>query len=226
MKRNILLSVFIVFTVAMLSLIGGPVEARATKLTFPTSRAHNLERQDWVTFSLGLWVKEVEEASGGKVKIRELVGAAPDQDLYEMVASGGADLSFLTVMYNPGNFPITESMTVPSIGTVCQRPSRVAWEFWKTHPELNKEYGKVKLLALFATGTAPPGISLVTVDKPVHSLADLQGMKIGTYGEWGIKMVKILGAAPVPVPPPESYESPAEKNCRRQLYGRCYVGSP
>lgn len=214
MGKKRLVSGLVIFmftlTLSMLSIETGSAEAasnKVIKLTFPTSRGHNLERGPWVTTTLGKWVKEVEEASGGRVKITERIGAAPDTELFEMVARGAADITFLTVMYNPGRFPCYEAMTLPDIGTVCERQSRVAWEFWKTHPEIDKEFREVKLLGMFATGTAPPGISFATVNKPVYKLEDFKGLKMGIYGEWGTKLMAALGAVPVSVTPPEVYEA-------------------
>jgi len=62
-------------------------------------------------------------------------------------------------------------------------------------------------VAIFGTPPTPPGIGFATTDKPVRTLADAKGMKLGQYGEWGTKEVNALGFTAVAVPPWEVYEA-------------------
>lgn len=80
---------------------------------------------------------------------------------------------------------------------------------WIKHVE--KEFSEGKLIAVFATSPSPFGISLATSNKPVLTMEDIKGMKIGIYGQWQTKIVKAIGAVDVAVPPPAVYENMQRK---------------
>ena len=99
--------------------------------------------------------KEVEEATDGRVKFSLLAGAAPDPELYDVVAKGAFDVSSNPIMFNSGRFPTLEAMTLPPIGTICRHPSKVANELRKMYPSVDKDFGDVHLLALWTATSAP-----------------------------------------------------------------------
>jgi TRAP-type C4-dicarboxylate transport system substrate-binding protein len=112
----------------------------------------------------------------------------------------------------PGRFPTTDLTTICDIGTTCKHPARAAWDFWKTYnKEINEEFKEIKLLAIWAGAPSPVGIGFATVDKPVHTLADAKGLKMGQNSEYGIKTCVALGMAPIPVGPAEVYENLQKK---------------
>jgi TRAP-type C4-dicarboxylate transport system substrate-binding protein len=154
------------------------------------------------------FIKDVESASNGKVKFSLLAGAAPDPELYDVVAKGAFDMSMNPIMFNSGRFPTLEAFTLPVIGTQCRHPSKAANELVKMYPDIaKKEFADTHLLAVWCATQSPPGISFTTVNKPLRKLEDFKGMKMGIYGDWGTKVVVALGGAPVAVPPPAVYES-------------------
>jgi TRAP-type C4-dicarboxylate transport system substrate-binding protein len=98
-------------------------------------------------------------------------------------------------------------MTIPDLFTTCQRPSKVAWELWKMFPEIDEEFYEVKVIAMYATTPSPPGIGFAMVDKKITTLEQMEGVKMGIYGEMATKTVDALGFTTVAVPPFEVYES-------------------
>jgi TRAP-type C4-dicarboxylate transport system substrate-binding protein len=154
------------------------------------------------------WMDSVENATNGRVKFNVLVGATTDPDAYDALIAGTGDLASNLMAMTPGRFPIMEMMTVCDIGTTCKHPSQVAWDLWKKYPEqINKEFSDIQPLCFWAAAPAPIGLGFATVDKPIRTLADAKGMKMGQASEFGIKTAAALGMAPVPAPPPALYEN-------------------
>jgi TRAP-type C4-dicarboxylate transport system substrate-binding protein len=91
---------------------------------------------------------------------------------------------------------------LPGAGTTAEINS-VAYSriYWK-HFHRVGEYNGVKLLAVWTHG---PG-QMFNVKRPIHSLADLKGMKIRTGGGIAEKFGNLLGASAFVKPAPESYE--------------------
>jgi TRAP-type C4-dicarboxylate transport system substrate-binding protein len=149
-----------------------------------------------------LWIKEVEQASGGKIKITNYPGQtlleAPE--IYEGVVRGTADLGHGSAAYSRNRFLVTEASELPGIefGSAAAN-SIVAWETYKKFNPA--EYSDVKVMYLMAVG---PGF--LYTKKPVRSLEDLKGMRIRATGP-GADALKAMGAVPVAMTMPEVYES-------------------
>lgn len=158
------------------------------------------------------WMDSVEQASNGMVKFKILVGSTTDADNYEALIAGTGDLAHNLTTQTPGRFPIMDMMTICDIGTTCKRPAQVAWDLWKIYnKEIEEEFSEIKLIALWASAPSPVGIGFATVDKPVHTLADAKGLKVGQNSEYGIKTCVALGMSPISVGPAEVYENLQKK---------------
>ena len=158
------------------------------------------------------WMDSVEQASNGRVKFKILVGSTTDADNYEALIAGTGDLAHNLTAMTPGRFPIMDLMTICDIGTTCKRPAQVAWDLWTIYnKEIEEEFSEIKLIALWAGAPSPIGIGFATVEKPVHTLADAKGLKVGQNSEYGIKTCVALGMSPIPVGPAEVYENLQKK---------------
>jgi len=148
------------------------------------------------------WAKEIESATGGKVKITSYPGESllPAAQIYDGVVNGIADMGLSCFSYTRGRFPVLEVFELPGIiYPDSDSASRVAWEGIK---ELNpKEVQDTKLLMVLTTG---PGDLYTKV--PVKSLADMKGLQIRATG-LSAKTLKALGAVPEAMPQSEAYEA-------------------
>ncbi len=143
------------------------------------------------------WMNEIEERTGGRVKITPFPSSVltPQSEAYDAVKGGVADIASFGQVANPGRFPISEVLNLAPIGTFNKRSSRAFWEFYKQSPEVQAEYPGVKVLFLFSIPQQNPA----SISKPIRSLDDLRGMKMLSPGTYQIKMMQALGAAPVSV---------------------------
>ncbi|HEY7687811.1 MAG TPA: hypothetical protein VH835_03920, partial [Dongiaceae bacterium] len=148
------------------------------------------------------WTKEVEKATGGRVKFNSLPKApAAPPGTFDAVRDGLVDLSYVTASYTPARHILPLMAELPGAGDTAEinsiAYSRIHWK----HFHKAGEYKGVKLLAVFTHG---PG--QMFTKKPVGGIADIQGLKIRTGGGIAEAVANALGASAFVKPAPESYE--------------------
>jgi len=152
------------------------------------------------------WVKQVEEATNGNVKIDIFYNEtlAKGKESWQAVKSGLADIAWCALGYWPGLTPLTDVITLPGLPfTTGEEGSELFWKLYSRSPDIQKEFNNVKLLLVH---TSDPYV-LITTKKPVTTLEDLRDMKIRTFGSNMTMQVKKLGAVPVSIPMPDNYTS-------------------
>lgn len=149
------------------------------------------------------WAKQIEERTKGKIKITMFPGGALGKmpTLYDLAEKGIADISYTLHDYTPGRFPMTEVFSLPFMTPSAEKTSTVMWETYEKFPDFQKEYSKVKVLALFCH----PGGDFHTTKTAIHSLNDLKGLKIRTASPYVTEALKIYGATPISMPITETY---------------------
>ncbi|OGO14814.1 MAG: hypothetical protein A2Z02_04320 [Chloroflexi bacterium RBG_16_48_7] len=158
------------------------------------------------------WMDDVEKASNGKVKFKVLVGSTTDLDNYDAVVAGTGDFGHNLTAMSPGRFSIMDLMTICDLDATCKGPAQVAYDLWKAFPqEIEKEFSDIKLVGVWAAAPNPMGLGFGTVDKPIRTLADAKGVKMGMSSEFGMKTGMALGMVPAPAPPPVIYEQLQKK---------------
>ncbi|WP_150525623.1 TRAP transporter substrate-binding protein [Roseibium sediminis] len=147
------------------------------------------------------WARQVEENSGGKVKIEiypaMTLGGRPPE-LISQVRDGVVDIVWTVNGYSPGLFPRTEVFELPGIHTNDPVATNLALADLY-HSDLKEEYKGVEVMFLHVHA----GQAIHMRDAEVKSPADLTGKKIRIPTRTGAWMIEALGAAPVAIPVPE-----------------------
>lgn len=149
------------------------------------------------------WIKKVEEATGGRVKMTFYPGAVlgPPMEAYTMIKDGAVDMGCVIIGFFPGRFPLTNVIQLPFIGLPsAEVGSRIYWSLYEKFPEFRADYPGVKVLNLYTDAPTPIGTK-----KPVRTAEDIKGMKIRALAGAPTEMLKELGAAAVLMPPTEIY---------------------
>jgi TRAP-type transport system periplasmic protein len=149
------------------------------------------------------WAKKVNQMTNGQVEVTFFPGGALGKtpDHYDLAEKGIADISYTLQDYTPGRFPLTTVFELPFMITTATQTSVAMWKVYEQFPEFQKEYGKVKLLALFCH----PAGGFNTTKKPIKVIEDLKGMKFRTASPSVTEALKIFGAVPVNMPVTEAY---------------------
>jgi TRAP-type C4-dicarboxylate transport system substrate-binding protein len=147
------------------------------------------------------WVKQVEENSGGRVKIEIFpamtLGGTPPE-LVQQARDGVVDLVWTVNGYTPGQFPRTEVFELPGVYLNDIKATNLAmYDMFEDH--LSEDYKGLEVMWLHVHA----GQALMTVDKEVRSPADLSGMKIRIPSRTGAWVIEALGASPLAMPVPE-----------------------
>ena len=193
-------SVMIFLTVFGFTGYTGNAFAKTIKLRFaqPFSPKHTMQTKVFEP-----WAKKVGELTNGKVKVTFFpggaLGKAPDH--YALAEKGIADIIFVLQDYTPGRFPMTSVFELPFMIPSAEKTSRAMWKTYEKFPEFQREYNKVKVLALFCHD----GGHFNTVKKPIRTLTDLKGMKFRTASPHVTNALKVFGAVPVNMPVTETY---------------------
>ena len=148
---------------------------------------------------LDVWADNVEEASGGRIKVdrfpaMQLGGKPPE--LMDQAIDGVADIVWTVVGYTPGRFPSTEVFELPFMMTNARAASHAYWEMFEKHMK-DTEFQDVHIL-----GTWVHGPGLIHTKAPVVKPEDLQGMKIRGGSRSVNSLLELLGATPVGMPVP------------------------
>jgi len=140
------------------------------------------------------WREEVEQRTGGKVKINTFPGGTllGARDIFDGVIAGTADIGNFAMSYQPGRFPVSEGMDLPHFFASAQTASVILAGLLDTFKPA--EFEKVKILTVF---TCPPAV--VMSSKEVKTLDDLKNMPLRSSGT-GAEVLKKLGASPVAMP--------------------------
>jgi len=151
-----------------------------------------------------LYVKELEERSGGRVKLEiaygSVMGAPPEH--YDLAVTGVADITHVGLPYTPGRFPMAEVIELPIAKMSPLNLTRGYWELYKKG-YFDEDFKDVKVLYLPVVGPYDYQMG----KKKVSTFADMQGLKIRASGKMHTEIVKALGSVPVGMPAPDVYVS-------------------
>lgn len=149
-----------------------------------------------------VWAKQVEEATGGSVKVQVIppLGAPPGH--YDLVRNGTADVAFVVPSYTASRFVLTRGPEMPFYAADSTSASVAYWDIHEKQFARVGEAQGVKVLTVWVHG---PG-QVFTTNRKISSIDDFKGLKIRTAGGITDEVVKALGAEPFFAPAPQSYE--------------------
>lgn len=183
-------------------------------IAIPVSAAHATENLRLAHFMSGNswqnevifegWANAVSEASGGAAKVTvfpaQTLGKAPAG--YDNAINGITDIAWTVQGYTAGRFPLSQIMELPGLFDTGAVGS-CAFQKLYDSGALDEEYEETHVLFVH---THDPG-HLHTANKPVETLDDLKGLKLRRPTTVVGDMLDRLGAEPVGMPAPQTYES-------------------
>ncbi|WP_330629336.1 TRAP transporter substrate-binding protein [Thioclava sp. FTW29] len=145
---------------------------------------------------------QVAQATKGDVTVKLYsggeLGAGPAEQ-YGRVVDGVAEFAVSLPGYTASQFPLTLTAELPGL-----LDEKTGTQELSAHLDLfAKEYRRAHLVALWSNAEN----ILFTVKKPVHSPADLKGLKIRVPSRNTGRLVEAWGGTPVSMPVSEIYNS-------------------
>lgn len=144
------------------------------------------------------WMKEVEAMSNGDIVFRYFPAEqlAKERDLYELLSSGGADVSYVVPSYTPEKFPLSVVAEIPGTNKTPCEATAAYWEMTKEGGFLDeKELAEQGVSMLLPLSLA--AYQIQTTNTPANSLEAFKGLQIRTAGDMKEMALRKLGATPV-----------------------------
>jgi TRAP-type C4-dicarboxylate transport system substrate-binding protein len=154
------------------------------------------------------WIKYVESQDNGRVRVRAIWSGgliSSDQSMIEL-RHGVADVGLVTPIYAKGGAHLLRNQTGFYIGIRSQESQIALYRcLERQSADIAAELEGLKVLAV--QGGNLPGI--LTRDRPVQSLDDLEGLRIRAPTEL-LPVLRTLGAEPVSMPMGDVYSALAK----------------
>lgn len=164
-------------------------QAQAWNMATPYPPA-NFHTQNILQF-----VKEVEEATGGRLKITVHPGGSlfPHPQILPAVRNGQVQLGEVLMSLLANENPLFELDSIPFVATSYEEARRL---YQAQRPEVEKWLASRGVVFLYAVPWPPQGLY---TKKPVASAQDLRGMRFRAYNPATARLAELLGMAPVQV---------------------------
>ena len=146
---------------------------------------------------------KVAEITGGDLSIRIFpsgeLGAGPQRQ-YNRVLTAVADIGFGLQGYTSSQFPRTLVAELPGL---FSSPEDAVDTIWENFDLIAEDYAETKVLAVWVNSASV----LLTRDRAIHSVEDLNGLTIRAPSAVGAKVLEAWGANAVTMPAPEIYNA-------------------
>jgi TRAP-type transport system periplasmic protein len=150
------------------------------------------------------WSQDVARVSNNQLTVRlfpamQLGGRPPE--LYRQTVQGITDATFTLPGYTSNDFPMMALTELPGTANSADDGTKKLWANFDKF--LAREYRDTKVLMLWNSDTA----SLMSKNKPLRTLEDLNGLKIRTPSAAQSAQLEALGATPIDMPVTQIYNN-------------------
>jgi len=162
-----------------------------TKWDMPTPYpASNFHTENIMQF-----VSDVDKATNGKLKITVHANASlfKAPEIKRAVQGGQAQIGEILISGYSNEDPLYGVDSVPFLATSYADAEKL----WKASKKaLEDRFAKQGLMILYSVPWPPQGIYS---SKPLHSIADMKGLKMRTYNPYTSRIAELAGAQPVTI---------------------------
>ncbi|WP_460170975.1 TRAP transporter substrate-binding protein [Thermus sp. FJN-A] len=170
-------------------LLWGAAQAQTWNMATPYPPA-NFHTQNILQFA-----KEVEEATGGRVKITVHPGGSlfPHPQILPAVRNGQVQLGEVLMSLLANENPLFNLDSIPFVATSYEEARRL---YQAQRPEVEKWLAQRGVAFLYAVPWPPQGLY---TKRPVNTAQDLKGMRFRAYNPATARLAELLGMNPVQV---------------------------
>ncbi|MBA7623079.1 hypothetical protein ES703_30471 [subsurface metagenome] len=152
------------------------------------------------------YLEGFEEKSGGRIKmtVYDAGGVVDKLAVEDAVAANTLQMGYIELYAEPGRHPLGMVMSQPLIAPSSTVGSLVVWHLYEEFSECQAEYSdEIIFLSHFVSAS----YQFHMIDKPIKSVADLEGLRIIGIDPFALKALEGLGAIPMQVHMLDSYEA-------------------
>jgi TRAP-type C4-dicarboxylate transport system substrate-binding protein len=163
---------------------------------FPPDNIHAQSHQ-W-------WADEIEARTDGRVQIEMFFseGLCPTDEIVPCQRDGRADLGNWSSVWHPGEFVLTNLVTVPFITDQPEAPMRAFAELYETNDDFRAQY---EAQGLHVLNFNPIDLPVLGAKEPMEDLEWFRGKRVRALGYFQ-DAIEDLGGNIVAIPPTEIYE--------------------
>ena len=154
-----------------------------------------------------LMTEEIERLTDGAVKIRIFWSGAIGGfgELMELTQSGAVDIGSFVPTYHPSQWPMMGPInSLPLVWNDPVLAMELQAHLIENNAAIQAELENNGVMPIALHGLPPYRLQCTS---PVRTIADLEGKRIRTFGEWPPYIFEELGAIPVNIPLGEVYEA-------------------
>ncbi len=207
MKKKALALILAFVMVFTLASCGGDSSEGSTDTAQPVEWKVSMsnDENNFMSVAWQHWGDAVEEATEGRVKMKWYWSNTliDSNDGWQNLLAGIADVADVHRYENNG-FVFSEKWKALTSGVPTDAVVDFSYKLWDEFPEIRAEYDDVQVLAQAYNGGTV--YDILTVKKPVETVADLKGMTIWCEADWNDFLTE-CGATPVNTPWAEVYSS-------------------
>ncbi|WP_038069081.1 TRAP transporter substrate-binding protein [Thermus scotoductus] len=147
------------------------------------------------TQNIQQFVKEVEEATGGRLKITVHPGGSlfPHPQILPAVRNGQVQMGEVLMSLLANENPLFNLDSIPFVATSYEEARRL---YQAQRPEVEKWLAQRGVVFLYAVPWPPQGLY---TKRPVNTGADLKGLRFRAYNPATARLAELLGMHPVQV---------------------------
>jgi TRAP-type C4-dicarboxylate transport system substrate-binding protein len=148
------------------------------------------------------WAARVNAAGKGALRldVRDGPTLATPINAYQRVVDDVAQVAWGLQTYAAGKFPRSEVLSLPFVIDKSEDAAVAFWRLYKSGA-LDAEYDQI--VALMVVAFPPGGLHMA---KPLRTLDNLNGVKLGTVSRSASQAVAALGGTPISLASQEMYE--------------------
>jgi TRAP-type transport system periplasmic protein len=210
LKRLLIISIVLI----LLALVSGSCSTRSTPAPnqaapAPTAAAKvlhlaNFDTHDSFTApAIRSFASELEKRTKGRYKVDIAWAGAMGKmtDHYNLIRTGVADIGYFLPRFSPGVFPLLDFSDLPWVLPDYNLAVKSMWQVYK-RGLLDRQFSEIRPIFMW-TGT---GTNLFS-RQPINSLSEMKGKKVQSGSESVDSLLKPMGAVPVSVALPETFEA-------------------
>ena len=154
------------------------------------------------------WMGKVEKALGDRIEFEYFPAQqlGKSADTLSLLESGVADIALTSPAYIGDRLALAQVAELPGLaGTLCDSTAA----FWKLAADgelLDKEVFEPNGIKVLVAAAAAPN-KLYTTSRAVETINDISGMKLRAAGRAIVHAIEALGAVPVQISGPETYQA-------------------